>query len=223
MQRSRSITSGARQVSGSATRTSTTCRTSRRRRREGIQADVAAAVEWLRMRAGVDSVFTVGFCMGGRQSWLSAAGRHGLAGAVGFYGRPGQGQDGAPGPAQRAGEMDVPDPGAAGWRRPEHHGRGQRRVRRRRSRRRASSTRWSRTTARRTASSTGARRTSRPHPTTRGRGSSHSSTDTGRRSGAGLLPLRHERDGRRKTTRASSATPSARRARAEPAAIYVED
>ena len=75
---------------------------------EGIQADVAAAVEWLRMRAGVDSVVTVGFCMGGRQSWLSAAGGHGLAGAVGFYGRPGQGQDGKPGPAQRAGEMACP-------------------------------------------------------------------------------------------------------------------
>src|SRR5579859_6348821 len=40
---------------------------------EEIQADVAAAVEWLRMRAGVESVFTVGFCMGGRHSWLSAA------------------------------------------------------------------------------------------------------------------------------------------------------
>ena len=75
---------------------------------EGIQADVAAAVEWLRLRAGVDSVFTVGFCMGGRQSWLSAAGGHGLAGAVGFYGRPGEGQDGTPGPAQRAGEMACP-------------------------------------------------------------------------------------------------------------------
>ena len=75
---------------------------------EGIQADVAAAVEWLRMRAGVDVVFTVGFCMGGRQSWLSAAGGHGLAGAVGFYGRPGPGQDGTPGPAQRADEMECP-------------------------------------------------------------------------------------------------------------------
>jgi carboxymethylenebutenolidase len=75
---------------------------------EGIQTDVAAAVEWLRMRGGVASVFTVGFCMGGRQSWLSAAGGHGLAGAIGFYGRPGPGQDGTPGPAQRAGEMECP-------------------------------------------------------------------------------------------------------------------
>lgn len=75
---------------------------------DGIQADVAAAVDWLRMRAGVERVFTVGFCFGGRQSWLSAAGGHGLAGAVGFYGRPGAGQDGKPGPAQRAGEMACP-------------------------------------------------------------------------------------------------------------------
>jgi carboxymethylenebutenolidase len=75
---------------------------------DGIQADVAAAVEWLRMRAGVDTVLTVGFCMGGRHSWLSAAGGHGLAGAVGFYGRPGLGQDGTPGPVQRAPEMECP-------------------------------------------------------------------------------------------------------------------
>jgi carboxymethylenebutenolidase len=75
---------------------------------EGIQADVAASVEWLRMRAGVDTVFTVGFCMGGRQSWLSAAGGHGLKGAIGFYGRPGLGQDGKPGPVQRAAEMECP-------------------------------------------------------------------------------------------------------------------
>jgi carboxymethylenebutenolidase len=75
---------------------------------EGIQADVAASVEWLRMRAGVDAVLAVGFCMGGRQSWLSAAGGHGLAGAIGFYGRPGLGQDGTPGPLQRAPEMECP-------------------------------------------------------------------------------------------------------------------
>jgi len=72
---------------------------------EGIQADVGTAVEWLRA-AGVESVFTVGFCFGGRNSWLSAAGGHGLAGAVGFYGAPGQREH--PGPIQRAGEMNAP-------------------------------------------------------------------------------------------------------------------
>jgi carboxymethylenebutenolidase len=74
---------------------------------EGAQADVAAAVEWLRSR-GEGRIFTVGFCMGGRLSWLSATGGHGLTGAIGFYGRPGIGVDGTPGPAQRAAEIDCP-------------------------------------------------------------------------------------------------------------------
>jgi len=74
---------------------------------EQIQLDVAAAVERLRS-LGVESVFTVGFCMGGRQSWLAAADGHGLAGAVGFYGRPGESQDGQPGPAQLASKMEAP-------------------------------------------------------------------------------------------------------------------
>jgi len=46
--------------------------------------------------------------MGGRQSWLSASGGHGLAGSIGFYGRPGQGQDGTPGPIQRVNEIGCP-------------------------------------------------------------------------------------------------------------------
>jgi carboxymethylenebutenolidase len=54
---------------------------------EGIQADVAACVAYLR-GDGATSVLTVGFCMGGAHSWLAAAAGHGLAGAVGFYGRP---------------------------------------------------------------------------------------------------------------------------------------
>ncbi|HZU20692.1 MAG TPA: dienelactone hydrolase family protein [Gaiellaceae bacterium] len=55
---------------------------------EGIQSDVAAAVAALRER-GATSIFTVGFCFGGRNSWLAAASGHGLCGAVGFYGHPG--------------------------------------------------------------------------------------------------------------------------------------
>jgi carboxymethylenebutenolidase len=74
---------------------------------EGVQADVAAAVTWLRER-GADSIFTVGFCMGGRHSWLAAAGGHRLGGAVGFYGRPGKGREGAPGPAQIADRIEAP-------------------------------------------------------------------------------------------------------------------
>lgn len=74
---------------------------------DGIQADVASAVAHLR-GTGCGSVFTVGFCFGGRNSWLAAAGGHGLAGAIGFYGRPGPGRDGSPGPTQRAGELTAP-------------------------------------------------------------------------------------------------------------------
>ena len=73
----------------------------------GIQADVAAAVARLREQ-GASRIFTVGFCFGGRQSWLAAASGHGLAGAIGFYGRPGVGQDGTPGPTQRASEIEAP-------------------------------------------------------------------------------------------------------------------
>jgi carboxymethylenebutenolidase len=74
---------------------------------EGVQADVGAAVEHLRSR-GVRTIFTVGFCFGGRNSWLAAAGGHGLSGAIGFYGRPGEGRDGTPGPTQRASELEAP-------------------------------------------------------------------------------------------------------------------
>jgi carboxymethylenebutenolidase len=74
---------------------------------EGIQADVGAAVEYLRSQ-DARAVFTLGFCFGGRHSWLSAAGGHGLAGAIGFYGRPGEGGDGSPGPTQRASELEAP-------------------------------------------------------------------------------------------------------------------
>jgi carboxymethylenebutenolidase len=73
---------------------------------EGVQADVAAAVERLRAD-GIRAIFTVGFCFGGRNSWLAAASGHGLAGAVGFYGRPGDG-NGIPGPAQRVRDMTAP-------------------------------------------------------------------------------------------------------------------
>ena len=72
-----------------------------------IQADVAAAVEHLRS-LGVKSVFTMGFCMGGRQSWLAAAAGHGLAGAIGFYGRPGEAADGSPGPEQLTSKIEAP-------------------------------------------------------------------------------------------------------------------
>jgi carboxymethylenebutenolidase len=74
---------------------------------EGVQADVAACVAHLRA-VGCEAIFTVGFCFGGRNSWLAAAGGHGLSGAIGFYGRPGPGRDGSPGPIQRVSEIAAP-------------------------------------------------------------------------------------------------------------------
>ena len=61
---------------------------------EGMQADVAQPSRGCASRR--QSIFTVGFCMGGRHSWLAAAGGHGLRGAVGFYGRPGAGATARP-------------------------------------------------------------------------------------------------------------------------------
>src|ERR687893_654146 len=52
-------------------------------------ADLAAAVAYLRERAGADlPVVTVGFCLGGSISWRQSGGDLDLAGCVGFYGRP---------------------------------------------------------------------------------------------------------------------------------------
>jgi carboxymethylenebutenolidase len=57
---------------------------------DDIRNDVGAAVAYLRSKDGgaVKSVFTVGFCYGGSNSWNQSAGGHKLNGAIGFYGRP---------------------------------------------------------------------------------------------------------------------------------------
>src|SRR5215468_1678476 len=73
---------------------------------DGVQSDVRAAVEWLRA-AGCGDIFTVGFCFGGRRSWLAAAHGHGLAGAIGFYGRPAADDKGR-GPIPQARELAAP-------------------------------------------------------------------------------------------------------------------
>jgi carboxymethylenebutenolidase len=78
----------------------------------GVQADLAVVIARLKETNSV--VFTLGFCFGGRQSWLAAAEGHDLHGAIGFYGRPGPAQDGTPGPTQRAGELDGPILGLMG-------------------------------------------------------------------------------------------------------------
>jgi len=65
---------------------------------EGIAADVKAGVDYLHSPAGgsVPSIFTVGFCFGGAQSWRQSAAQPGLAGAIGLYGRPAMVRDAIP-------------------------------------------------------------------------------------------------------------------------------
>jgi carboxymethylenebutenolidase len=80
----------------------------------GLQTDVAACVGRLRM-LGCQHVFTVGFCFGGRNSWLAAASGHGLAGAIGFYGRPAAGRPlDSPAPTEHAAELGAPILGLMG-------------------------------------------------------------------------------------------------------------
>src|SRR5262249_22142105 len=57
---------------------------------DALQADIAAAVAYLRGREGgsVRSVFSIGFCFGGALSYLQAASGLGYAGVIAFYGWP---------------------------------------------------------------------------------------------------------------------------------------
>jgi len=80
-------------------------------RAASVAEDVGAAVKFLRQSEGDGrrAVFTVGFCFGGSNSWLQAAAGHGLAGAIGFYGRPtSPGWDGSAAPIDRAAEFACP-------------------------------------------------------------------------------------------------------------------
>ncbi len=72
----------------------------------GVQADAHSAVECLRA-GGAGTVFSVGFCFGGRASWIGAASGHGLAGAVGFYGSPTR-ERGGPSAVALAPQMTCP-------------------------------------------------------------------------------------------------------------------
>jgi carboxymethylenebutenolidase len=72
-----------------------------------VQGDVAAAVARLR-GLGCTALFTVGFCFGGRNSWIAAASGHGLAGAVGFYGSPTRSVRGDASAVSRADEIACP-------------------------------------------------------------------------------------------------------------------
>ena len=77
----------------------------------GLSADIAAAVDHLRSAEGgaVRSVFTVGFCFGGRVAFDSATLGLGLAGVTGFYGIPaGPGRNDAPAPIEVVDRMASP-------------------------------------------------------------------------------------------------------------------
>jgi carboxymethylenebutenolidase len=79
--------------------------------REGIDDDIAAAVEHLRAAdagGACERVFAVGFCFGGRQAFLASRPRFGLDGVIGFYGGPNVYPNGAPGPIQMAAELAAP-------------------------------------------------------------------------------------------------------------------
>jgi carboxymethylenebutenolidase len=76
-----------------------------------VDADAAAAVAFLRSPEGgaAERVFTVGFCIGGRISFLQAVSQVGLAGVIGFYGWPvGEHRSGLPSPVASAGRMTSP-------------------------------------------------------------------------------------------------------------------
>jgi carboxymethylenebutenolidase len=75
-----------------------------------LNADVAAAAAYLRGPEGgsAERIYTVGFCFGGRLSYLQAADGPDVAGVIGFYGWPvGQNRD-LPAPADEAGRFRAP-------------------------------------------------------------------------------------------------------------------
>jgi carboxymethylenebutenolidase len=76
-----------------------------------MSADIRAAVEYLRSEQGgaVRRVFTVGFCFGGRTSFVAGTLGLDLAGVIGFYGPPvGPGRNDVPAPADVAEQIASP-------------------------------------------------------------------------------------------------------------------
>jgi carboxymethylenebutenolidase len=78
---------------------------------EGLSADVRAGAAYLRSDegGGATSLFTVGFCFGGRLAFLTATHGLDLAGVIGFYGVPvGPPRQGMPAPADVAASFESP-------------------------------------------------------------------------------------------------------------------
>lgn len=89
----------------------------------GLTADLAAAAADLRaVEDAPTSLFTVGFCFGGRLAFLSSTLGLGLAGSIGFYGPPTSARNDVPPPIEHVGEVANPilgifggaDPGIPG-------------------------------------------------------------------------------------------------------------
>jgi carboxymethylenebutenolidase len=76
----------------------------------GQSADIVAATAHLRSVDGAPTdIFTVGFCFGGRDSFLAATLDLDLAGVIGFYGPPvGPGRGGSPEPVALAARIASP-------------------------------------------------------------------------------------------------------------------
>lgn len=72
-----------------------------------VQADLSAAADALRERTGVEAPATVGFCLGGFQSFMAGADVPGLAAVIGFYGLLAS-RFGVPGPIERAADIRCP-------------------------------------------------------------------------------------------------------------------
>jgi carboxymethylenebutenolidase len=75
-----------------------------------LQADVAAAAAHLRMRRHAETLFSIGFCFGGRASFLlGSLPELRMAGVIGFYGWPvGPFLNDTPAPAVVAGKLTAP-------------------------------------------------------------------------------------------------------------------
>lgn len=75
---------------------------------EQVQADLTAAADALRERTEASATATVGFCLGGMQSFLAGADVPGLAGVIGFYGVLDGSRMGIAGPLERAADIRCP-------------------------------------------------------------------------------------------------------------------
>ncbi len=82
----------------------------------GLRADAGAAASHLRLRRHVKKLYSIGFCFGGRLSFLLGTRPElSMAGVIGFYGWPvGSYMNGMPAPADLSRELQAPVLGVFG-------------------------------------------------------------------------------------------------------------